>query len=107
EGGGDAEIITMIYKKGNQTLEISYVDVGDYGYGRTYKLRGAGNEMLKEREFHFSADPEMRELKETVKDFTKDPNVQYSRTQKIKKHSSQLNALPLMVDGTWMESKIK
>ena len=106
ESGGDAEIITTIYKKGNQVLEISYIDVGDYGYGRTYRLMDSDNKILKERELNFSADAEIRELKEVVKDFTTQPRKQYTRIQKFKKHHSQLNALPLMVNGIWSESNI-
>ena len=104
ESGGDAEIITTTYKKGNQVLEISIVDVGDYGYGRIYRLLGADNKLLKERELNFSADAEMRELRETVKDFTTQPTRLFIRTQQIKKHHSQLNALPKMVNGVWTES---
>ena len=107
ESGGDAEIATTTYKKGNQVLEISRVDVGDYGYGRTYKLMDANNNILKERELNFSADAEMRELREVVKDYSTKPGKQYTRTQSLKKHHSQLNAWPLMVNGDWTEGSIE
>ena len=107
EIGGDAEINTTRYKRGNQILEISVVDVGDYGYGRTHKLMDANNTLLKEREFRFSADVELRELREVVKDFTADPPKQYKRVQTLDKHHSQLNALPMMVNGNWVVGAVE
>lgn len=99
--------MTTTCKKGNQVLEISIVDVGDYGYSQAYRLMGTEDgELLKERELMFSVDTDMRELRETVKDFTTQPRKQYTRSQKFKKHHSQLNALPMMVNGVWEESTI-
>ncbi|MCP3930281.1 MAG: SH3 domain-containing protein [Bacteroidetes bacterium] len=106
ESGGDAEILTTTYKKGDQILEISHIDVGDYGYGRTYKFMDIFGKTFRERELNFIADAEYRELREVVKDYASDPQKQYVRTQKFKKHSSQLNALPLMVNGHWTTSAI-
>jgi len=106
EGGGDADISTTTYQKDNQTLEISYINVGDYGYGWSHKLMDAKGKTLKERDFDFAlADGSV--LSETVKDYTSNPPVQYFRRQNLKKHHSQLNDLPRMVNGEWTENSIK
>lgn len=102
ESGGDASIITTTYKRKNQYLEVSKVDIGGYGYERSYKLMDENKKVLKERALKFSADMELRELRETVIDYTKSPAKEYSRTQQLKKHHSQLNSLPLMVNGNWI-----
>ncbi len=107
ESRGDAAIITTIYKKGNRILEISKVDIGDYGYERLYKLRDTNNKLLREREFKFLTDVDFRELVEIVRNYATSPKKQYTRSQTLKKHYSQLNAIPMMVNGIWTESDIK
>ncbi|MDF1696272.1 MAG: SH3 domain-containing protein [Saprospiraceae bacterium] len=107
ESGGDAEITTTIYQKGLKFIEVSIVEVGDYGYSRNYKLMDDKKNILRERRLNFSADVDFRELTETVKDYTASPNKIYSRTQKIEKHHSQLNAKPILVNGEWQESELK
>lgn len=103
ESGGDAEIETTVYKKDNQTLEVSIVEVGEYGYSRYYTLKDENGKVLKERAFNFSAD--IKEMTETVKDFT--TSTLYERKQKIGVHYAQLNAKPVMVNGSWNKSELK
>ncbi len=104
ESGGDADITTTTYVKGKQKMKVTIANVGDYGYSRTYSLTDDNNNKLKEREFEFTADAESRKLIETVKDYTSNPPITYTRSQKMEKHYMQLNAWPLMVNGPWSES---
>ena len=107
ESGGDAQNTTTTYRKGDQVLEITIGDVGDYGYSRTYKLMDVDRKILKERRLSFSADVGFRELEEVVKDYMANPPKQYTRSQKFEKHHSQLNDLPMMVNGDWTETPIQ
>ncbi len=102
ESGGDAEINTTIYKKENQFLEMTIVEVGEYGYSRTYRLLDADKKVLKERLLDFEIDPLI--LREIVNDYTSQPVKKYSRSQTMKQHFMQLNTRPLMVSGQWTES---
>lgn len=104
EEAGDAETQTTTYFKDGQTIEISKTDVGEYGYEHTYVLKNNKKDILKEREFYFMVDGgelenRVMELIEIVKDHTK--KIQYTRSQKTSKHFMQMNAKPLMVNGTW------
>ncbi len=104
EEAGDAETQTTTYSKDRQTLEVIKTDVGEYGYYQTYVLKNNEKKILKEREFSFSVDVgdgnnRIMELTETVKDYM--TKVQYTRSQKTNKHFMQMNAKPLMVNGTW------
>lgn len=104
ESEGDAEIITTPYKKGGMLLEISNVEVGEYGYQRKYKLYDLDMKLVRLREFKYTTDIEFGELTEVVKNFRSSPPKQYKRIQNLKKHYSQLNARPFMVNGEWEES---
>lgn len=105
ESGGDAEIETTVYQKGNLAMEVSIMEVGEYGYGRTYVLK-ENDAILKERNFQFTADMEFRELTEVVKDYTQNPPKQYSRSQPLDTHFIQLNAKPIMVNGDWKTTNL-
>lgn len=100
ESGGDAEIEVSTYQNGNQLLEITQSDVGEYGYNREYKLIDTKKNLLKIRTFHFEVDPELKVV-EIVKDYTSEPAKQYTRTQPISTHFMQLNARPMMARGEW------
>lgn len=104
--GGDAETKTKRYQKADQLLEISATDVGEYGYTRTYQLMDVAENVMKERNFSFEADPEFR-ITETVTDYTNTPSIRYTRSQPIKLHFMQLNELPLMATGNWTESELE
>lgn len=106
ESGGDAEIDITTYQKGNQILEITKSDVGEYGYSRSYKLMDANKKMLNLRELKFDVDPQFA-ITETVTDYTKQPAKQYMRSQKINKHFMQLNAIPEMANGPWKVSDLR
>ena len=101
ESGGDAAITTTTYQKGLRLLEISIVEVGDYGYIRSYKLMDDSRKLLRERTLNFTADMEFQELTETIKNYTTDPKKVYTRMQKIHKPLALLNNKPLMVNGSW------
>jgi hypothetical protein len=103
ESGGDAEIITASYQKGGRVLEISRVDVGEYGYSSSYKLIDREGNVLRTRSFEFVGDG-LNELNETVNDYTTNPPKKYIRTQKLNKHYMQLNGRPVMANGAWVES---
>lgn len=109
EEAGDAETRTVSYFKDGKTLEISNTDVGEYGYYIRHVLK-EGNAVLKERELNFLVDGgamenRTMELLEIVKDYT--IKKQFSRSQNIKKHFMELNAKPLMVNGTWEAIELK
>ena len=106
ESGGDADINTTTYKRRSLTLEFSKVEVGEYGYQRLYKLIDANGKIVKERAFKHMADYQFGEMIEEVKDYTVSPAVRYKRSQIINKHYSQLNSLPLMVNGDWVQSEL-
>ena len=103
---GDAETTKSSYQNGNQVLEITKTDVGEYGYSRTYKLLDTKNNLLKLREFEFNTDPGFV-LVEKVSDYTVSPAKKYSRSQKLEKHYVMLNAYPEMANGEWEETVIK
>lgn len=100
ESGGDAEITTQTYQRAGERLEISQTELGEYGYGRSYRLLGSKGKVLKTRELDFSVDPKLM-LTETVIDYTTQPPTQYQRTQAMPKHYLQLNARPVMAAGPW------
>jgi hypothetical protein len=100
ESGGDAEITTHIYQRAGERLEISQTELGEYGYGRSYRLLDSKGKVLKTRELDFSVDPKLM-LTETVTDYTTQPPTQYQRTQAMPKHYLQLNARPAMAAGPW------
>lgn len=106
ESGGDAEILVILYQRGEQFLEITKSDGGEYGYSRTYKVMDASKQTLLERILEFQIDP--FKLTETVTDFTIKPARIYSRSQILKKHFMQLNAKPLIVNNeNWMQNSVK
>ncbi|EDP97784.1 SH3 domain-containing protein [Kordia algicida OT-1] len=108
--GGDAETVTSSYMKNGNIIEIKKTEVGEYGYNHRYTLKDTQKNILKERIFTFTVnlendDKRIMELTETVNDFT--TNIQYTRSQQIHKHFMQLNARPLMVNGTWKTTPLK
>ena len=105
--GGDYTGTATTYEKGGRLLEIAIGDMGEYGYSRSYKLMEGNKKVLKERTFSFNADAEFREATEMVKVYTTNPPTQYQRSQKMKFHHSQMNSLPMMVNGAWTESELK
>ncbi len=105
-GGGDAETVAQIYKKGNQILEIEHHDVGEYGYGYSYKLKDGSGKLQKERTFDFNTDVDLLEIVEIVKDYSSKPPKQYSRNQKLNTHFIQMNARPVMAKGPWTTSAL-
>ena len=103
ESGGDAEIGTTSYQKGYRVLEVSDVEVGDYGYQRNQTLKDMDGKILRKRSFSWSADVDFNEAREEVIDFNSNPAKKYTRTQKFDRHFSRLNAKPVMVNGVWKE----
>ena len=100
---GDVDGENNYYRRGDQTLLIRNYE-SEYGYGYVYVLKTTSGQVLKERFFDFSND--VLEMTETVKDYTTDPSREYSRSQKTKLASRQLNAKPVMLSGPWTEKNI-
>lgn len=100
EAGGDAEIMTTVYSSGSWLMKIVKTDVGEYGYGRTYRLIGPNNETLKVRDLDWASDAENgHELTEKVYDFEAEPAVMYVRSEVYEKHFMQLKSAPETVKG--------
>ena len=99
-GGGDAESDTRIYQKGNQTFEVTNVEMGEYGYARHYTLK-EGGKVLKKRSAMFSADADPMVLSVAVTDYTVSPAKEYTRSQKIENHYFNLNPRPVIATGAW------
>ncbi|MEO1436883.1 MAG: SH3 domain-containing protein [Bacteroidota bacterium] len=106
-GGGDAENTTIMYTKGNRMLTVESTEVGEYGYSYRQKLSDLSGNLLKEREFHFAADVQPKELTETVKDYAASPPRQYQRIQKIDAHFMTLNSRPQLARAPWTSSAIE
>lgn len=107
ESGGDAETETKRYKKGNQVLEITDTEVGEYGYSQQYVLKDSRGTILMERNLEFSVDEGKFTLTESVIDRGNLPPKVYSRSQSLAKHYVLLNSKPLMVDGKWEISTLE
>lgn len=99
--GEETDITITTYQKGNQYLEVTKADRGEFYYGYDYKLMDKSKKILKERNFSFSVDMDLREISETVKDYTQSTPQQYSRTQKLDVHFYQLKPRPIMALGNW------
>ncbi|WP_420572149.1 SH3 domain-containing protein [Kordia sp.] len=101
---GDAETSVYSYLKDGKIIEIEKTEFGEYGYDHIYRLMDDKRNLLKERIFTFDVDvgnddKRIMEIMEMVKDYT--TNKKYTRSQKVRKHFMQMNAKPLMVNGTW------
>lgn len=99
--GEEIDLTVTLYQKGDQFLEITKADRGEFYYGYDYKLMDENKTTLKERNFSFSADMDLREITEMVKDYTKKPAQQYLRSQKIDVHFYQLKPRPVMALGNF------
>lgn len=97
---GDAEFRNMTYRKDGQTMKINLIDVGEYGYTQTYMITDVEDRVILERELTFTTDPDL-DLVETVTNNLQSPSETYTRSQRLAKHPSQLNAQPVMVNGEW------
>lgn len=101
EEGGDVEIETTVYEKDGLTLEISAVNMGEYGYATRHALKDANGQVQKIRILEFTNEP--FSVTETVQDYTVKPAKKFTRTQETGKHYSQLNPLPTAATGDWTE----
>lgn len=99
--GGDAESENVTYRLEDRMLKITKTDVGEYGNMKSYTLLDKAGNVLKERNFDFSADGEFK-LTEMVIDHTDIPAKRYTRSQVLDKHLMKLNARPEMVLGNWV-----
>lgn len=106
EEGEEVDYIITTYQKGNRILEVTKSDMGEFYYGYTYKLMDDKKNILKVRNFDFSADVDTRTLTEKVEDFSSTPTKVFTRTQKLKTHFYSLNARPLMLRGNWSETNL-
>lgn len=101
----DYQITT--YQKGDQLLEITQADMGEFYYGWTYKLMNIIDKVvIKERQFSFTAQDPPFMLEETVKDYSTHPPMLYRRTQNLDQHYYRLNARPMMAVGPWEKSSL-
>lgn len=102
---GDAESTVSRYRKDEKTLAIHKTELGDYGYINRYTITDPEGLAILEREFTFSVDPELL-LTETVTNRLEDPVMEYTRTQKMDTHFSQLNARPERALGEWTKREL-
>jgi len=103
EVAGDAEVFTTIYSSGSWLMKITKTEVGEYGYGRTYRLIGPSNETLKVRDLQWTSETEEgNTLTEKVYDFEQDPAAMYTRSENFEKHFMQLNTAPETVKGEFI-----
>lgn len=102
---GDAESVVSTYRKDGKTMTIRKTEMGDYGYIQQYTITDPEGLAVLEREFTFSVDPDFL-LTETVTNRLEDPVMEYSRTQKMDTHFSQLNARPERALGEWNKREI-
>lgn len=103
-GGGDAENVTTIYKKGDLTLSIQKTEVGEYGYSRTYDLYNKNYQLIKRRFVDWSGDHPSFSLTETITDLESTPAKVSSRSQAFNKHFFQLKPRPEAVKGDFQEA---
>jgi hypothetical protein len=106
---GDSEEVDQTittYQQDSRLIEVDAYEIGDYGYGYTYKLMDVEKRILIERKFVCSADTELRTLEETVTSYMKSPTRIFTRKQNLENHFSQLNSKPVMVNGDWIEGTI-
>ncbi|MFK8007714.1 MAG: SH3 domain-containing protein [Saprospiraceae bacterium] len=101
--GEEVDIQITTYQKGDQILEVTSSEMGEFYYGYDYKLMDRSEKILKHRSFSFTSDGKM--LEEKVKDYS--TNTEYTRNQTLKKHFYQLNAKPVMVNGKWTNRTFK
>ncbi len=102
DGGEESDATTTIYKKGNQTLEITDSSMGEFYWGKGFKLIDANNKVLKERMIDISSCAEAgHTLTEMVKDYTSKPAKEYTRSNILKTHFYNLNPKPDMAKGDW------
>ncbi len=102
---GDAETRSRSYRsKEGWLLEIEETEVGEYGYSHSYRLTDRSGNLLKERKFSFSVDP--NSITEEIVDHTDIPAKRYTRTQELDQHFMQLNDRPLMAKGEWKIERV-
>jgi len=104
--GEEVDYVITTYQKGDQILEVTNSSMGEMHYGHSYSLMDGNKKVLKTRAFDFPGTGEIKELTETVKDYTSTPAKEYTRKQNLKKHFYKLNARPVMVNGTWSSKSI-
>ena len=74
--------------------------MGEFYWGKTYKLLDANNQVLKERTISISSN-DGHTLSESVKDYSSKPPKTYSRSNTLKKHFYDINPKPDMAKGEW------
>ena len=103
----EIDAVTETYRKGNHILEITKSERGEFGYEHTYRLFNRDKKLLRERELRFEIDGSYKELVEVVKDYIRNPPVEFMRSQLMEKHYIRMNSRPLIVRGEWEESELK
>ncbi len=102
EGSRDVGESTAYYSKGNRTLKVySY---GHDGFYITYTLLDKSGKMLKTREAEYS-DSEQT-LRESVDDFTLNPQMNFNRQQKIMINDYFHSDRGIIPTGKWNEKII-
>ncbi|TXF91747.1 SH3 domain-containing protein [Neolewinella aurantiaca] len=102
---GDAEIKSRNFRaEDGRMLKIEEFEAGEHGYSVTHSLSDKQGNLLKERNFSFSTEPNT--IIEEVADYTDIPAKRYIRSQELDKHFMQLNERPLMVKGEWRSERI-
>lgn len=108
DSSDELDVTTSIYKKENRILEISTNSMGEFYWGKDFKLFDNNKQLLKQRSISISSDSESgSQLEELVKDFSSNAPMEYVRSQKLKKHFSQINPKPDMAKGVWNSTAIK
>lgn len=92
---------TYVYARGNRRLELSQMDMGEFYYGYEQTLKSKAGEIQRQRLFDFTVDDGTFKMIEQVINTKERPYTIYSREQYVNEHYYQLNAKPMMVNGTW------
>ena len=103
----EVDVKTEVYKKGKQGLEISTSEMGEFHYGKTFRLLDENDKVVKERRVAFSAQVDYNKMTETVMDYSSNPPKQYTREKDLNQHFSRLNPKPDMAEGDWKVETIE
>ncbi len=93
----ELDVTTDVYQRGNQTLEITVSDMGEFHWDKNYKLLDANKKVLKERVAMITIDPHA--LTETVKDFN--GGKLYTRRNEFKTYQKYDESKPILAKGDW------
>ena len=97
----DAKVVT--YRKADRRLELEESSMGEMYYGTRQTLRDGGGQVLRQRGFTWTSDPDGSRLRETVIDREGDRPRAFRREQIAHTHFYQLSESPSRATGAWEE----